>query len=190
MRITRSLILVLFERASVVKYACQISSCYLLWSKCYHSKGSSWQQTEKQTKQDKNNMPPIIWSGGIRQVLTHSFSVQMVSYLPLEIDIIIFSGCHGFICKIYGIEAECHCLKTNQILLSNGVPYTSQQIDQQEEQSCSKYAWKDKFMWHLDFDPLSKTCYPLAIKRSVNIETKYPESMIMCWFKNQLLSKY
>ena len=65
-KVTRSLTLVSFERASLVEYACQIWSLYLLRFKSY-SEGYSWQQTNRQ---EENNMPPIIRSGGIKITLT------------------------------------------------------------------------------------------------------------------------
>ena len=64
-KVTRSLTLVSFERAPLVEYAW---SLYLLRFKCYNE-GYSWQQTNRQTNRqdtDKNNMTPIIRSGGIK----------------------------------------------------------------------------------------------------------------------------
>ena len=47
-KVTRSLTLVSFERASLAKYECHIWRLYLLWLKSY-SEHSSWQQTHRQT---------------------------------------------------------------------------------------------------------------------------------------------
>ena len=83
-KVTRSLTLVSFKRASLVEYACQIWSLYLLQFKSYSElKLTTDKQTDKQTdRQDKNNMPPIIRSGGIKRKSVGLLS----SNLPCVID--------------------------------------------------------------------------------------------------------
>ena len=58
------MILVSFERVSLVEYACQIWSLYLKSSKVIAKVKVDNRQTNWQ---DKNNMPPIIQSGGIKR---------------------------------------------------------------------------------------------------------------------------
>ena len=80
-KVTRSLTLVSFERASLVEYACQI------WS-LYTSNGSKViakvKVDNKQTdRQDKNNMPPIIRSGGIKKFALWSNQ----KLIPLQMEL-------------------------------------------------------------------------------------------------------
>ena len=58
-KVTRSLTLMSFERASLVEYACRI------WNLYYGSKVTAKIKVDnRQTnRQDESNMPPIIWSG-------------------------------------------------------------------------------------------------------------------------------
>ena len=64
-KVTRSLTLVSFERASLVEYDAkyEVSISYVL------KVASNVKVDNRQTnRQDKNNMPPIIRSGGIKSV--------------------------------------------------------------------------------------------------------------------------
>ena len=67
-KVTRSLTLVSFERASLVEYACQTStsnSSKVIANVKVDNRQTN-RQTDKQTnRQDKNNMPPIIRCRGI-----------------------------------------------------------------------------------------------------------------------------
>ena len=72
-KVTRSLTLVSFERASLVEYACQYEVSISYGLKVIANVKVDNRQTNKQTnkqtdtdRQDKNNMPPIVRSGGIK----------------------------------------------------------------------------------------------------------------------------
>ena len=92
-KVTRSLILVTFKRVSLVEYACQIQSIYLLWFKSYGQGWSFLPQTHTQTDRTNTRCPRISFWGHENRILLsfERFISEHHTYL-LELLLATHSG--------------------------------------------------------------------------------------------------
>ena len=88
-KVTRSMTMVSIESASLVKYACQIWSLYLLRFKSYIEVKVDNRQTYRQTnRQDKNNMPRSFDPGAQKHIMSfinHICVIQQKKYMIFRI---------------------------------------------------------------------------------------------------------